>query len=260
MKRAIALFVVISFLGSILGSCAAIPAPVAADLLESTEIIDAVVFPELILTKDKDGNLNVDALKTSQVKELSKEEPSKKKELFSLQVDELVLSIGRVIYKDFTKGDEPFVQVFDVGIENKTYKNITNPEQLSTLILVEAMKPAAIKGAGIYAAAAATGIGLIPAGVAAVFSGKSTTEADFNTTVERAYSTSLETIKKIGEVTQEEVSKGIIKAKVECAGVTVKIYQKEQGVVRIQVAARKFLIPKPGIAGGVLYQITERLK
>ena len=36
--------------------------------------------------------------------------------------------------------------------------------------------------------------------------------------------------------------------------------EKEGNVVHIEVSARKFLLPKPAIAGGVVYEVTERLK
>ena len=48
------------------------------------------------------------------------------------------------------RGKEPLVQVFDVNLKDKTYKDIQSAQQLAALIMVEAMKPTAIKGAKIY--------------------------------------------------------------------------------------------------------------
>ena len=120
-----------------------------------------VNLKELAVIKGNDGKLNIDSLKPCQKKTTQPKEEKPAQEPMKLRIDTLVLSVGRVVYKDYTKGTEPFVQVFDVDMEGKTFTNIDNMQKLMALILVEAMKPTAIRGAAVCGAAAMAGIGLI---------------------------------------------------------------------------------------------------
>lgn len=98
---------------------------------------------ELTVIKNRKGELNVNALKPSPAeKEKAKkaQEPDKKgSPKPTLQIDKLVLSIGRVTYKDYSGGGEPKVQVFDIQIKDRIYTNIQNPSMIVSLIMMEAL-------------------------------------------------------------------------------------------------------------------------
>ncbi len=126
-------------------------------------LIVEIELKEMGLTKNKEGKLNVDSLKIVKRSEFSPPIP--------MQTDLLTLSIGKIVYKDYTIGAEPGVQVYDVNIR-KCYKSIPTVQQLALLVLAEPMKAAGIKGAAIYGAAMLTGGAMLPGAVAAKFIGK----------------------------------------------------------------------------------------
>ncbi|MDP2653303.1 MAG: hypothetical protein Q8Q08_04655 [Candidatus Omnitrophota bacterium] len=219
---------------------------------------------EMTVIKNKDGSLNVDSLKVAQVqaKDQKKGESKDKKKPAGdmvMQIDEMRLTVGRVIFKDYTKGTEPKIEVFDVGMKDKVFKNITSAEQMATLIMVQAMSPTAIQGAKIYGAAAILGVGFLPAGVAGMLLGNDDSTADVSQGFDKAYDTALAVVKETGELKSEDRAKGVIKVKIDGADVAIAVEKSAKGST-IKVSARKFMIPKPEVAGGVLYRITERLK
>jgi hypothetical protein len=55
-----------------------------------------------------------------------------------MQIDLFTLSIGKIVYKDYTIGTEPGVRVYDVN-RHKSYKNISTVQQLALLMLAEPM-------------------------------------------------------------------------------------------------------------------------
>lgn len=216
---------------------------------------------EVVLIKNKDGVYNVDALKSSLEQEKSAEkEPAKEQKPapeMAMQIDELRLNIGEVVVKDYTKGEEPEIKVYDVNLDNKVYKNITSAQQLVTIVLVEAMKPAALSGAKMYAASALFG----PMGLAAgVLAGKDSGVQEFKASVDKVFKTSLAVLQEMGgEIKSQDPAKGEIKAKVSGSDITIQIQKVAGGKTAIDVAARKMMLPKPEIANGVLRQIAEKL-
>ena len=97
---------------------------------------------EMTVVRNKDGKLNVDAVKPSseekkESKEKAKPEPGKKAP--KLMIDKLSLSIGRVTYKDYSAGGEPTVQTFDVNIQNREFTYIDNPTTVVSLLMFEAL-------------------------------------------------------------------------------------------------------------------------
>lgn len=98
---------------------------------------------EIVVIKNKDGKLNVDAVKPTPA-ETEKAKSSKKQAKASgpatkLKIDTLILSIGRVVYKDYSLGGAPQVQSFDINITDRVYTNIDNPTALVSLIMFEAL-------------------------------------------------------------------------------------------------------------------------
>lgn len=232
-----------------------------SDLLKGKLHLPLVVvnLKEMILVKNKDGKLNVDALKVSQ----KKAEPAKEDKpapQVRMQMDVVNLNLGKVIVKDYTKGEPPVVQAYDIGVNNKVYKNITSAEQFAALIMVEAMGPTAMKSAAIYGAATILGVGFLPAGIIGAMVGKDSGTADFNVDFERAFKAAGEVARKIGKDVNEDKKAGLIKAKIEGSDVKVEIDKKGDKKVGIKVSARQFMLPKPEVANGVLYQIAEKLK
>jgi len=221
-----------------------------------------IALKELAIIKDKDGKLNVDALKVAEEPQKPKEETAQKQaaEQMPIQIDVLKLTIGKIIYKDYSKGKTPKVEVYDIGGKEKTYQNITSAQQLVALILSEAMKGTAIKGAKIYAASAILGVGFLPAGVAVTLMGKDSAQNDFNIPFEKVYAAALNTVQALGQVKSENKDSGIIKVLIDKDDVTIKVQQTTEKTTRIMVQARRLLLPQPQIAGGVLQQISDKLK
>ena len=150
---------------------------------------------EVVIVNNKEGNLNVDSLK---VVEDQKEASSGKKEqapgkTMPMQIDTMTLSIGKVVFKNFATGDnKPAIDAYDVGIKGKSFKNITSAQQFVTLVLVEAMKPTAIRGAAVYGAATVLGVAFLPAGIAATLIGEDSSKAEFNSSSDNVYRFCLE--------------------------------------------------------------------
>ena len=97
---------------------------------------------EVILIKDKSGNLNVDALKIARRKENEKQD---EKEEISFRIDEMMLTIDKVIYKKYGQDEKPVIKAYDIGIRDKKFENITSPEQLASKIIATALTPMAFK-------------------------------------------------------------------------------------------------------------------
>lgn len=224
----------------------------------SEVIID---LKQVTVIKNKDGKLNVDSLKIVQ-KEKEKSQAEKSGPLVTPKflIDRLSLNVGRVVFIDGSSPGNSLTQVFDVHIKNRIYKNISSPEQLVALVLTESMKPTAIKGAAIYGVAALAGVAFLPAGIAAALVGKDSARGDFNVTFDDAYAKTLSLLKDIGHVASDDKSQGLIKLDSQSNSITVKITSQGASAVQIRVTARKFLLPQPQVASGILYQIAEKLK
>lgn len=215
-----------------------------------------VEIKEIGLERNKEGRLNVDELK---VVKQGKKQGSKSAEQMSMQLDMLTLSIGRIVLKDYSSAGEPIVKVYDINIR-KSYKNITSVQQLVTLILAEPMKAAGIQGASIYGVAMLTGVAVLPVAVAVTLIGRDSAQQDFISSFDNVYEESLKVLKRQGKITREDKSRGMISATVNSAQITVKIKREADTKTQVVISARKYLLPKPEISGGILYKISEKLK
>jgi hypothetical protein len=214
-------------------------------------LIVEIELKEMGLTKNKEGKLNVDSLKV--VKE-SKSSPP-----VPMQVDLLTLSIGKIVYKDYAMGKEPLVRVYDIN-KHKSYKGIPTAQQLALLVLAEPMKDAAIRNAEIYGVTMLVGVAALPVAAAATFIGKDNVQQTIDADFEHLYAVSLEVVKRMGRITKEDAPNGVIKADINGAMVAL-ILRKEAGAkTEITISARKYMFPKLDIAGGVLYQILDKLQ
>ena len=99
---------------------------------------------EFSVIKNEKGELNLDSLRVVEEKKEEKVEGEEKKEkektkMPELLIDVLELKIGKVVYKDYSKGTPPKSKEFNVNIDER-YENITNPRAFISLIIVKALK------------------------------------------------------------------------------------------------------------------------
>jgi hypothetical protein len=176
-----------------------------------------------------------------------------------MQIDFLTLSIGKIVYKDYTIGTEPSVRVYDVN-RRKSYKGIPTVQQLALLVLAEPMKAAAIKNAEIYGIAILTSVAVLPVAVVATFIGKDSVHQIIDASFEHVYEISLQEIKRIGTITKHDASEGMIKANINGAMVTLILRKDKDNKTEITISARKYMLPQLDIAAWVLYQIIDTLQ
>jgi hypothetical protein len=99
---------------------------------------------EFSVIKNEKGELNLDYLRVVKggKEEKVEGEEGKEKEktkMPELQIDVLELKIGKVVYKDYSKGTPPKSKEFNVNIDER-YENITDPRAFISLIIVKALK------------------------------------------------------------------------------------------------------------------------
>lgn len=232
---------------------------VLTDLLAGKLHFKNITFSlkELVIIKDREGKLNVDALKVAKPKE--KSTSAKAETELPLKIDILELSIGKIILKDYTAGEPPKIRVHDIGYKKQIYRNITSAQQLAALIISQGLQETAIKGAKIYAASSLLGIGFIPAGVAMSLIKSDTAEGNFDHPVENVYAAALKTLKDTGSISSEDPSKGTIKGVSDRHSVEIQIYSVTKTSTRVRVSARRFWLPKPDEAEVVLVRISDNL-
>ncbi|MGE0268954.1 MAG: hypothetical protein AB7S78_10930 [Candidatus Omnitrophota bacterium] len=97
---------------------------------------------EFVVVKNKSGQTNLDSLKALQPAKKEgapkkKEEPSEQKKV-DVKIDNLSLRIDRVVYKDYSVGNEPKIQTYEVNL-NESYKNIENLNAVVSLIVFKAL-------------------------------------------------------------------------------------------------------------------------
>ncbi len=103
---------------------------------------------ELVVVKDASGRLNVDAVKPSQTERDAQKARSadrgdasaRKGPAPKLRIDKLTLTIGRVVFHDYSGGGaKPAEQVFDINVRDRVYTNIEDPSAIISLIMFEAL-------------------------------------------------------------------------------------------------------------------------
>lgn len=214
-----------------------------------------IELKEMGLVKNSNGQLNVDSL---EVVKRGKNQQAKPSKQIPMQLDVVKLGIGRIVLKDYSAGGE-VIKVYDMNI-NKNYKNITSAQQLAGLILAEAMRSAGIEGAKIYGVTMLAGVAVLPVAVAAKFMGKDSVQDVFRGSFSHVFEVSLNVLKRMGRVTEEDKSRGILGAEIGGAQVSLVFTKKADNKIGVVISARKYLLPKPEIAGGVLYEVSEKLK
>ncbi|MBF0485062.1 MAG: hypothetical protein HQL16_00980 [Candidatus Omnitrophica bacterium] len=206
-----------------------------------------IELAEMGLVRNKEGRLNVDSLNVV----ASNTDP------VPIQIDLVTLGIGKIVYKDYRNGTEPDVRVYDVN-KHKSYKSIPTAQQLVLLVMAEPMRAAGIKSAQIYGVVMLAGVAVLPVAVVATFIGKNSVQQSVDVGFEKVYEVSLGVLKRMGKVVEEDPRKGKIQANVNGADVAVQL-KRVGNRTEVMIFARKYMFPKLDIAGGVLYQISEKL-
>ena len=217
-----------------------------------------VDIKEMVVVKNKQGKLNVDALKFSQKSTV--QSPSQPPQTVRpLSIDVMKLSLERTVYMDYLHTNQPLVKVYDVGFKNKTFKNIKSVQQLSIVILEQGMGPAAIKTAAIYGVATILGASFLPVGMVAVLIGKNSSQEDYDTGLDRVIDAALGLLKQANEFVSFDQARGLIKARIDGGDLTVYISLVGRRV-HVLASCRKMMLPRPEIASGFMYQLSSRLK
>ena len=122
------------------------PTVLAKGQIHAQEI--RVFVSSFSVIKNKEGKLNIQALKSEVSggdKEGKAKHPVRSAQSPGLKIDKLYLTLGKVFYRDYShQGPTPEVQEFDLGIQNRLYKNIDNPSAVVSLIVLEAVTRTAI--------------------------------------------------------------------------------------------------------------------
>lgn len=105
-----------------------------------------IALTEFIVVKNSSGALNLNSLKVVKAqKEGKKPGTGEKERAPQIQIDSLELKIGRVVYKDYSKGPEPTIKEFNINLDEK-YSNIQDLYSLVSVIVVKSMTNTTIAG------------------------------------------------------------------------------------------------------------------
>ncbi len=216
-----------------------------------------VVFrlDKLIVFKNAQGKLNVDELKIVQEKLHEKN----KGPMPNFKIDVLKLNIEQVIVEDDGK-TPPVIEAYDLNLKDKTILNVNSVPKLVGLVLFEALKPTAIQSAGMYAATTLLGVGFLPGLALGVAIANDKAVSDMPHSFDQVYQNILQLVKRLGKVKTADNLAGKIAAKVYDCDINIEVDNQGWGKSRITIKARKYFLPKPEIAAGLLYQLKEGFK
>jgi len=206
---------------------------------------------EIVMVKNKSGKTNVTSLKIFEKKGQLK--------LMPMQMDLVQLHMGRVVNKDYSVPGSPDIKVYDIGFD-KTYKNITSLQQLAALIIAEPLKAAGVRELSEYGVSLLTGVAALPVAAAFTLAAKDYSREGYNVSWSKAFEVSLQAMKESGVIRNENKETGIINADVRGALVSLKLRKLSWQKTQITVSARRFLLPRPEVAAGVMYRIADKLR
>jgi len=212
-----------------------------------------VYIKNICVIKGLDGKLNVEALKISDT-DIN---------LLPVCTDELILTLDNVLYMQLKKKGSPHVEIFEVKIKNKSYRDLDGIDHIAMRIVLDAVEKTTIKGTMLYASATFLGFSTGGAGLltGAMVSKNNNSKTDFKNSFDDVYSASLETIKNITGSFKENKKGGVINTKLDDTAVVIKIKKLAPDKTRVIVYASQspFMIPKPRTAKAILYQISQKL-
>ena len=94
---------------------------------------------EFIVVKNRQGKVNLKALKVAQPPNRKSAPPPKKKGKGSqMTIDRLELKIGKVIFKDYSKEGPPSTKEFNINLHERL-EHITSTESLVSLVIMKAL-------------------------------------------------------------------------------------------------------------------------
>jgi len=174
---------------------------------------------EFSVIKNEKGELNLDSLRVVEEKKEEKVEGEEEKEkektkMPELQIDVLELKIGKVVYKDYSKGTPPKSKEFNVNIDER-YENITDPRAFISLIIVKALQNTTIARLTNF------NLGALQENVAGKL--KETTQKVMET-ADKAIETGKDLEEKVEETSEKaaEAGKGVEKKVKEAAKETIE--------------------------------------
>ncbi len=101
-----------------------------------------VHLKELVVIKNKSGEVNINKLIPPQAKKKggpAAEKPKEAGKAPAIQIDKLLLRVEKVVYKDYTaRINAPSVKEFKLNL-NESYTNIENPAAVVSLIVAKAL-------------------------------------------------------------------------------------------------------------------------
>ena len=100
----------------------------------------------MIIFKNKEGSLMLILSKIIQEQQAANKGKPMKVPVF--KIDLLELNVGKVIMEDYTHAPPVRVEAYDVNIKDQKIRNINGVPKLMAAVIVEAMKPTAIRSAG----------------------------------------------------------------------------------------------------------------
>lgn len=210
-----------------------------------------VYIKTLTVIKRQDGKLNVEALNLSDT-DIN---------LLPIWADELSLSLDNVLYKELKKKGSAHIEMFEVKIKDKKYRDLENIDHIATNIVLDAMEKTTIKGTVLYTSATLLGVSTGGAGLltATILSNDNSSKAEFKDGFDDVYNACRQAISGITSSFEENKKSGVISTKLNDTAVTIKIKQLSPGKTQVRVSASLFIIPKPRTAKAILYAISEKL-
>jgi hypothetical protein len=226
------------------------------DALQGKLHFPLVVFrlDKMIVFKNPQGKLNVNELKIVQEKLHEKN----KGPLPNFKIDVLKLNIEQVVVED--DGQTPaLIEAYDVDLKDKTIRNIEGVNKLVGLVLWEALKPTALRSAGISVATTLLGVGFWPGLVIGVAVANDEEASLIPYPVFQAYQKSLQLVKRLGTIKKTDAAAEKIFAKVYGCDIVIEIQKQGWSSSKVIIKARKYFLAKPEIAAGLVYQLKESL-
>ena len=138
--------------------------------------------------------------------------------------------------------------------------NHDNLYELISRVLLEALKPTAIRKAGMFATTSLLGAGFLPGAALGIIVAKDDASAQYELPYKKVFEEVIKLINELGNLKKTDNAKGVIFAKIYDCDVSFEIKQIDKKSVTVKVKARKYMLARPNIASGILYQLTEKLK
>ncbi len=214
----------------------------------------AIDVAESLVVRRADGNINVEAVPLiAATAHHPTQAPAAP--LPPFRIDRLSLHIGRVVFQDAYTQTPPRLQVYDEVLRQKIFKDITDARQFAALVLMQAMAPTALRSAGLSGAAMLSGAGFLPAAILGVIVAKDAASIEWPGDPQDARRRVEGLLKRLGRLSRSEPAKGELWGMVQGHDIHVRVERAGWRKSRISVAARRFLLPKPAFAAGLLYQL-----